>query len=147
HMYAAGQAGIEATYSAHNINAFEFLRSILLENRCILNGIFVGARSAIDIAWAGIPGRRWIGMVVRDLAVFDHHMVRKHAAHGFVEATANRLFGHGEVGPGGGTSRADLVKCFLNAVQGHYGRVRLEIGTRSVSLKCIAPPGNFPLDL
>lgn len=68
-MYAAGQAGVEAADGAHNIDTFEFVRAILLEDGRVLHGIFVRTRRPVDISGIGIPGRRRIGMIVGDLTI------------------------------------------------------------------------------
>jgi len=67
HVYAAGQAGIEAANRAHNIDAFEILRPIFFEDRRVLHRVFIRTRRAINIARVGIPGRRRIRMIVGDL--------------------------------------------------------------------------------
>ena len=46
HVYAAGQAGIEAANRAHNIDAFEILRPIFFEDRRVLHRVLVRSGSA-----------------------------------------------------------------------------------------------------
>src|ERR1700722_11041979 len=93
HMYAAGQAGIEAPNCAHDVNALEILRAIVLKDGCILHRILVGARSTVDIARIRVPWCWRIGMVIRDLAFADDHMMREHPTNCLVETAADRLLG------------------------------------------------------
>ena len=70
--------------------ALEVLRSVLLEDRRVLHGVLVGPGSPVDVARARVPRGRRVGLVVRDLALADHHVMREHAARGLVEAAADR---------------------------------------------------------
>src|SRR6202046_142675 len=99
HVHATGQARIEAPHRAHDINALKFIRTILLEDWGILHRIFVWTGSAVDITRISIPGRRRVGMIVRDLAFANHHMMRQDASHRFVETATNGLFRHFEIRP------------------------------------------------
>src|ERR1700730_14162964 len=108
HVYTAGQARIKAPHGAHDVYPFEFVRAVLLEDRRILDRVLVGPRSTINVPRIGIPWRRWIRMIVRDLASADHHMMRKHTPHGFVEAAANSFFRHLEIRPGSSPSRVQF---------------------------------------
>src|SRR5579875_2158 len=147
HVNPAWQAWIEAAHRAHNIDAFEILRPVLLEDRRVLHCVLVRAGRAVDIARAGIPGSRWIGMIIGNLPIFDDHMVRKHATYRFVEAAANRLPGYCEIVPGAGTSGMDFCKSFFYTVESDYSSVCLEIRARSIPLDGVAPARNFPLKL
>src|SRR5580700_9120262 len=104
HMYTAGQTRIEAAYRAHNIDSLEFVRPVLLKNGGVLHRVLVRTRSAVDISWIGIPRRRRIRMVICDLAIFDYHVMREHAANRFVEAAANRFLRYFKLRPGFGVS-------------------------------------------
>src|SRR5579862_5743385 len=86
HVHAAGQTRIETSDCAHNVDAFEFVSSILLEDRRVLDGVFVGAWGPVGVAGIGVPRRRGIRMIVGDLAVLDHNVMREHAADSFMEA-------------------------------------------------------------
>src|SRR5271165_1664612 len=88
HVHAARQTRIKAPYRAHDIDSLELVRPVFFKDRSVLHRILVRARSAINVARIGIPGGRRIGMVVGDLTIFDHHMVREHAANRLVEAAA-----------------------------------------------------------
>ena len=46
-MNAAWQAGIETAYGPHDVNSFEVLLSILLEDAQSLHGIFIRSGRAI----------------------------------------------------------------------------------------------------
>src|SRR5580704_13210248 len=69
HMHATGQAWIEASDRPHDINTFEFLRTVLLEDRSVLYRIFVWTGSAIDIARVCVPRCRRIWVVIGDLVI------------------------------------------------------------------------------
>ncbi len=86
HVDAARQARIKAAHRAHDVDAFEFIRPVLLEDRRVLHRIFVRTRSSVNVARVGIPASRRIRMIVGDLAVANHDVMREHAAHRFVEA-------------------------------------------------------------
>src|SRR3979490_2768470 len=43
HVYAAGQAGIEAAHGTHDVDALEALRPVLLEDRTPLHRVLVRA--------------------------------------------------------------------------------------------------------
>src|SRR5580658_3068896 len=120
-MYAAGQARIETTDRAHNVDPLEILRTIVFKDGCVLHGIFIRARSSIDIARVRVP-RRWrIRMVIRDLAFADHHVMGKHSANRLVEPAANCFLGNLEVSPGGGTACVQLSECLFYEVEGGRG--------------------------
>src|SRR5208283_2209424 len=88
HMDAARQARIETAHRAHDVYAFELVRSVLFEDGRVLDGIFIGSRRSVDIARIGVPRRGRVRMIVGDLAVPDDDVVRQHAADGFVEAAS-----------------------------------------------------------
>ena len=58
-------------------------------------------------------------MVVGDLPVPDHEVVREHAADGFVKATADRLLGNIEVLEHLRSSRAHLVESQVDEMERH----------------------------
>ena len=76
-----------------------------------------GPGRAVGVGRAAVPRRRRVRVVVGDLAVADHQVVREHAAHRLVEAAADRLVGHLEVlehlraGPARTSSSACSRKC------------------------------------
>ena len=67
----------------------KLLPVVLLEDRLALHRVLVRAGRAVDVARVGVPGRRRVRVVVGDLAVPDHHVVREHAAHRLGEAAAD----------------------------------------------------------
>src|SRR5260370_2901462 len=99
-MYTARQAGIEAPYRAHDIDALEFVRSVLFEDWCILHRVLVRTWRAIDVARARVPRRGRIRMIIGNLTIADHHMMRQHAADSFIESPADGLAGNFEIRPG-----------------------------------------------
>ncbi len=146
-MDAAGQARVEAAHRAHDVDALELVRPVLLEDRRVLHRVLVGAGRAVDVARAGVPGRGRIGVVVGDLAVADDDVVRQHAAHRLVEAAADGLVGHLEVGPGPGPAGVQLLHRLLGEVEGAGRGVGLEVGAGPVALDGVAPLGDLPLEL
>src|SRR5882757_7832863 len=86
HVNAAWQAGIKTAHGAHDVDAFELVGPVLLEDRRVLHGVFIRTRRAVDIARIGIPGSRRVGMVVGDLTAADHYVMREDATHCFVES-------------------------------------------------------------
>src|SRR5580704_8715611 len=99
HMYSARQAWIETSNCPHNIDSLEVLRAVLFEDRRILHRIFIWARRAEAVPRIRIP-RRWrIRMIIRDLVIANHDVVRQHATHSLVEAASYPFFGNLEVIP------------------------------------------------
>src|SRR5437879_1885498 len=86
HVHTARQARIETAHRSHNVDSLEVSRSVLFEDRCVLDGILVRTRRAVHVARASVPGSRRVRMVVGDLAVANNHMVRQHTAYRFMEA-------------------------------------------------------------
>ena len=86
-------------------------------------------------------------MVVADLSLANHHVVREHAAHGLVKSATDGLVGHMELGPGPGPAGINLLERLIHEVEGRRGGVGLEIGPRPVALQGVTPPGNRPLQL
>src|SRR5690349_21317005 len=78
HVDAARQARIEAAHRAHDVDALEVVLAVLLEDRQALHRVLVRARRAEAVARARVPRRRRIRMVVRDLLVADHQVMRPH---------------------------------------------------------------------
>src|SRR5436305_4035246 len=116
-MHTTGQAGIKAANCSHDINALEVVRAILFEDRRILHSIFIRARGAIDISYTAIPWGGWIRVVVRDLPIFDHHMMGKHTSYGLVESTTNSFVWDCKFGPGFAMSGTYLIKSLIDKVQ------------------------------
>src|SRR3984957_20705932 len=127
HVYAARQTRIEAAHSAHDVDSFEFVRTVLLEERRILNRIFIWSRSSIHIAWVGIPGSRRIWVVVGDLVIADHDVMRQNSAHRFVEAAANGFLRHLEIIPGLCTAGMQIRQRMLGKMKQARGSLSLEI--------------------
>ncbi len=97
HVHAARQARVEAPDRAHDVDAAEVVRPVLLEDRLARDRVLVRARRPVGVRRAAVPRRRRVRVVVGDLAVADHQVVREHAAHRLVEAAADGLVGDVEV--------------------------------------------------
>ena len=91
----------------------KFSRPVLLEDRRVLHGVFVGPGRAVDVARIGVPRGRRIGMIVGDLAVANDDVMRKHAAHRFVETATDGFVGHFELGPGFRAAGMEFVQGLL----------------------------------
>src|SRR5579862_7084136 len=91
HVYAAGQARIETSHRPHDVDPLEFIGTIFLEDRRVLHRILIRTRSAIYVTRIGVPGRRRIRMIVCDLALADHNVMRKNATHRLMESATNGL--------------------------------------------------------
>ena len=96
HVHAARQARIEASHRAHDVDPLESFRPVFFENWRILYGVLVGSRRSVNIARTGVPGCRRIRMIIRDLPIADHNMMRKHAANRFMEPARDRIVRHFE---------------------------------------------------
>jgi hypothetical protein len=68
HVHTAWQARIEAPHRAHDVDAFEILGCVLLEDWGASNRVFIRFRRPKTVAWRAVPRRRRIGMIVGDLA-------------------------------------------------------------------------------
>ena len=147
HVHAARQARVEAAHRAHDVDALEVLAVVLLEDRLPLHGVLVGPGRAVGVARVGVPRGRRVGVVVGDLAVADHHVVREHAAHRLGEAAADALVGHLELLPGLGAPGPDLDQRLLGEVQRAGRGVGLEVGAGPVALDGVAPLRDLPLEL
>jgi Histidine kinase-, DNA gyrase B-, and HSP90-like ATPase len=85
-------------------------------------------------------------MVVGDLAVADHHVVREDAAHRLGEAAADALFGHLERFPGLGVAGPHFRQRLLDEVEGRAARIGLEVRPRAVALDGVRPLGDLPFE-
>src|SRR5277367_1159007 len=99
HVHAARQARIKAAHGAHDVDALELVRPVLLKDWRVLHRVFVGTRRSINVPRIGVPRRRRIRMVVCDFSIANHYVVRKDPAYRFVEATTNGVLRHGEFIP------------------------------------------------
>src|SRR3984957_9171769 len=147
HVYAARQTGIEAAHSTHDVDSLEFVRAVLLEDRRILHCIFIRSRSSIHIAWVGIPGSRRIWVIVGDLVIANHDVMRQNSARRFVEAAANGFLRHLEIIPGLCTAGMQLRQRLLGKMKRARGCISLEISARPIPLDRVAPLWNLPLKL
>src|SRR5580700_10440571 len=133
HVHAARQTRIETPHRTHDINSLELVRTVLLKDRSVLHSVLVWTGSAVDVAWIGIPGGRRIRVVVRDLAFFDHHVVREHATNSFVEAAANGFLRYLEIRPGFGMSGVQFRQRLFHEVQRGASGINLEVGSRPIA--------------
>ena len=86
-------------------------------------------------------------MIVGDLVIADHHVMRQTPRDCFVEAAADGLFRDFEISPGSGASGVQLGKRLLGEVERRRRGIRLEVGASAVALDRVAPLRNLPLEL
>src|SRR5262249_36478947 len=127
HVYAAGQARVKAADRAHDVDALEMLNIVFLEDRRILHRVLVWPRSTLVVAWAGVPASRRIGMIVHDFAAANDHVMREHAADGFVETAADGFLRHAKFRRCFETAGMYLRQGFFDKVQSKRGSVSLEV--------------------
>src|SRR5579859_5841254 len=147
HMHAARQTRIETPHRAHDVNALEFLRAVLFEDRSILHGILIRSWSAVNIPRIRVPGRRRIGMIIRNLALADYDVMREYAANCLVEAATNGFLRNFEVRPGFSSAGVEFFQRSLRKIESRRGRIGLEVCSGTVSLDSIAPLWNLPFKL
>src|ERR1700730_13277579 len=147
HMHTAWQTWVKAAHGAHDVDALELIRAILLEDGRVLHGIFIRSGGAIDVAHAAVPGSGRIGMVVSDLAALDDHVVRKRPAHGLVETATDGIPWYREVVPCPGVAGWNPSQRLVHKVQRDSRSIGLEVGAGAVALDGIAPLRNLPLEL
>src|ERR1041384_4963247 len=133
HMYAAWQARIETSHCAHDVDAFEVFLAILLEDLQSLYGIFIRSGGAIRIARTGIPRGGRIGMVVGDLSIADHEVMRKHTSHGLMEAAADGFIRNFEILEGLDIAGIEARHGLLIKENGQGCRVGDEVSTCPVT--------------
>ncbi len=147
HVHAAGEAWIEAPNRAHDVDTFELIPAVFLEDGSILYGIFIWTRCSIGIAGVGVPRRRRIRMIVGDLAFTDDHVMRKHAPNSLMKATADGVVGHGEIGPCPRPTGMQLFESLFGKVQSGGRGIRLEVGPGAIPLDRVAPFRDLPFEL
>ena len=86
-------------------------------------------------------------MIIGDLAVAYHHVMREHSAHSFVESASNGILWHFEFIPCPGVPGIQLFERLLDEIQRCRGCIRLEVRACAIPLDGITPLGNFPLEL
>src|SRR5262249_52216507 len=138
---------IEAADRPQDVDAFEVVGTVLLEQRRLLDGVLVGSRRTEGISRAGIPGCRRIRVVVGNLAVANDDVMREHAADRLVKAATNRLFWDLEFAPGLRAAGMDLFQSLLKEIESRGGCVGLEIRAGPIALDRIVPFRNVPLEL
>ena len=149
---AARQAGIEAADGPHDVDPLEVGPIVLLEDRLALDRVLVRTGGPELVARVGVPRGRRVGVVVRDLAAADDHVVGQDAADGLGEPDADRLVRHLELVPGLGVAGPDLGQRLLDEVQrarprrrpgstSGRGRARSCCSTSGSSTRTTSPAG------
>ena len=85
-------------------------------------------------------------MIVRDLAIANHYVMREHTPYRLMEAAANGLFRHFEVGPGFGSARRAIPPAPFHEMQSAASRVYLEVSPRAIAFDGVAPFRNLPFE-
>ena len=86
-------------------------------------------------------------MIVGDLVILNHHMVRKDATDGLVETAADGAFRNFKIRPRFSSARVQLGQRLFEKVQRGRGGVCLEVSSGAIAFDGVAPLGNFPLEL
>src|SRR5262249_50475529 len=118
----------------HDVDTFEFVRTVFFEDRRILHGIFVRPRSAVDIPGTRIPGCWRIRVIVLDLAFLDYDVMGKHSTYGLVESATDRFVRHFKLGPCFVAAGTYFVQCPFAKVQCSRSCISLEVRARSRSM-------------
>ncbi len=143
HVDSARQAWIETADRAENVDAFEVVDAVFLEERGVLHRVFVGARHTVGIARTGVPTSWRIRMIIRDLAIANHHMVRQDAAHRLMKTAADRLGRHGVTHRGFGPSGMEIGQCPFDEIERRRRRIGLEVGARRLRSIVLLQAGVF----
>src|SRR5512132_1665051 len=99
HVHTARQARVETAHRTHDVDAFKVLQVVLFEDRLVLHRILVRAWSSIGVAGVRVPRCGRVGMVVRDLAVPNHHVMAEDPSYRLREPDADAFVGHRELLP------------------------------------------------
>src|SRR5258705_444152 len=91
--------------------------------------------------------RRWVRVIVRDLAVADHEVVREHAANGLVESAADRVVGHLEFLEHLDVAGVHTLERLVDEIQRHRRRVGDEVRARAVAFDRVRALRDLPLEL
>ena len=83
-------------------------------------------------------------MIVHDFSIANHHMMRQHAAHGFMESASDGFVRNLELRPGFCLAGSHTVECFFYEVKRCGGGVGLEVSSCAVKLNGIAPLLDLP---
>ena len=85
-------------------------------------------------------------MVVSDLTLPYHDVVRQDAADGFVETAADSFFGNLEVIPRPGVAGVHFSQRLFHEMQRATGRVDLEVSSGAIPLDSITPLRHRPFE-
>ena len=86
-------------------------------------------------------------MIVGDLVIANHHVMRQHSANRLVEAASYRFFGNLEVIPRLCSAGMQLGECLFGEVKRGRSGIGLEVSASTITFNRIAPLGNLPLEL
>src|SRR3954465_11051562 len=147
HVDSAGQARVEAAHRAHNVDAPEVVGAVLLEDRGARDRVLVWPGRPVIVGGRPVPRRGWVWVVVSDLAVPDHQVMRENPAYRLVKAAADRLVRHFELLEGLGLSRPHELEGLLQEVERRSRRVGYEVDPGPISLYGVGPLRDVPLEL
>ncbi len=122
-----GRQGSKLRTVAHDVDALEIVRAVFLEDRRPLHGVFVRPGRSVYIAGAGVPGRGRVGMIVGDLAVANHQVMRQRPAHRLMKTAADADLRHLEFAASLGPSGVHFAQPLLDEIAGCRCGIRLEI--------------------
>src|SRR5215468_9504251 len=72
HMHSARKTWVKASNRPHDIDAFEVVRSVFFEDRCVFYSVFVRTRSSVFTSYVPTPG-------IHSLTLHDALPTRPHA--------------------------------------------------------------------
>src|SRR5215204_1528596 len=147
HVDPAGQARIEAAHGTHDVDALEVVGAVLLEDRHAGHRVLVRARRPEGVGRRPVPRRRRVWMVVCDLAVPDHEVVREDSPDCLVEAASDTLVRHLELLEDLGLAGAHQLEGLLREVDRRRRRVGNEIDPGPIPLDGVGPLGHLPLEV
>src|ERR1700730_2367695 len=139
HVHSTRQTRIETAHRPHDVDTLELVGTVILEDRCVLHGVFIGSGRSVDITRVCVPRCRWIRMVVGNFAVANDHVMRKHAADGFVETASDGVLWNFEVRTGFRAALMHFRQCLFCKIQSSAGGVNLEVGARAITLNGVTP--------
>src|ERR1700730_2873616 len=129
HMHATRQARVEAAYRSHDVDAFELVWTVVLEDRRVLHGVLIGPGGSVNITRVRVPRGRRIRMVICNFAVANNYVMRENPANRFMKTASDCILRHFEVRPGFRISFMHFSQRLFRKIQSGAGSVNLELSS------------------
>jgi len=139
-------ARIEASHGPHDINAFEIIPAVLLENGGVCYCVLIRSRCAKPIAWTRIPRGRWIGVIIGDSSPADDHVMTKSSPHSLMKTATDGVIGNFELIPSFQATGVNLLQGLVDEMKRRGRRKGLEIRAGAVAFKGVAPFRDVPFE-